>query len=234
LKPEHKKKRESKKKMNTANLETKICCKMRMEKMAKTSFVTTISVLSALFFMITILTPISTSAQNVFYEAIKEGNLTEVTKIVNTGIDINSIDQEGETPLHIALIDGRFKIAKYLINKGADVNARCNTGATPLIHAVRFRVLLFHDTGGQFAKKLEPSSDPDQSEVVKLLMSKGADVNAADKIGATPLIKGDAGTKTTYYFVILLVVTEDIRLIPWLFHNPKSEIRNGNMVSWWQ
>jgi ankyrin repeat protein len=46
--------------------------------------------------------------------------------------DVNAVDEEQKTPLHVAAGSGRVNVARVLIEHGADVNARDRTGATPL------------------------------------------------------------------------------------------------------
>lgn len=74
-------------------------------------------------------------------------------------------NQEGETLLHIATIQGNFDRVKFLINEGADVKAVTNSWQTPLHYAVNF---------GWF-------------EITKLLLENGAKVNALTNFDYSPL-----------------------------------------------
>jgi len=59
--------------------------------------------------------------------------LTDVTNIlIKAGADVNAKDQNGITPLQIAIIESKFEIAKLLVEAGADVNAKDQNGITPL------------------------------------------------------------------------------------------------------
>ncbi len=73
---------------------------------------------------------------------------------------------EGQTPLHVAVILGEYAMVEYLINNKAAVSAKDSSGATALHEAVRYGHL----------------------EIVNLLLDNGADVNARDSLGKTPLL----------------------------------------------
>jgi ankyrin repeat protein len=94
------------------------------------------------------------------------GNREIVKKILEYYPDrISSRDDEGKTPLHVAVEWNQKDVAELLLAKGADVNAKGKDDWTPLDAAVGH------------ARK----------DIVKLLLAKGADINAKDKGGETPL-----------------------------------------------
>ena len=74
------------------------------------------------------------------------------------------------TPLHAAVAGGRLKVAEALVKHGADVNLRDGSGWTPLLMA----------------------SNDGNAELVTLLLTAGADVNA-DNDGKTALALADTG-----------------------------------------
>lgn len=90
-----------------------------------------------------------------FFQAVQDGDLAAVTAELDAGLDPNTRDEFGNTPLMV-VEDPR--IARRLISAGADVNARNEDAATPLIEAAKYCRL----------------------EVVRLLLQSGADVNAQD------------------------------------------------------
>lgn len=81
----------------------------------------------------------------------------------------------GDTPLHIAAAAYRLEIVRNLIVMGGDVRARNRRGAEPLHYAV---------DGAPGSRTWNPSA---QAATVACLIEAGADPNAVDQSGVTPL-----------------------------------------------
>jgi len=81
------------------------------------------------------------------------------------GIDINSANMYGETPLHLACEKRYTEGTKLLISHWADVNVKDNGNSTPLHRA----------------------SERGDMECVQLLLAHGADINSRGLNGYTPL-----------------------------------------------
>ena len=123
------------------------------------------------------------------------GNLERVKELINSeGLDVNAVNSEGESYLHIAANWDTGKageITKFLLSKGIKVDAKDSKGVTPLIGAARFdniksaEVLVengadidYQDTGYYQGTPIVYSlisSFP--FNVAKLLIAKGANVN---------------------------------------------------------
>ena len=62
--------------------------------------------------------------QNALHYCAENQNLNCIEQIIAADPDLlNQTDEEGYTPLHLAVISGNSAIVKFLIGKGADVNA---------------------------------------------------------------------------------------------------------------
>ena len=62
------------------------------------------------------------------HQAVADGNIAEVKRLIDGGADINAKEEDGLTPLHIAAFAGQTKIALALIKVGADIHAKEKEG----------------------------------------------------------------------------------------------------------
>ncbi|KAG8661579.1 integrin-linked protein kinase 1 [Manihot esculenta] len=58
------------------------------------------------------------------------GDVHGVEDLLNEGIDVNSIDLDGRTALHIAACEGHLEVVKLLLSKRANIDARDRWGST--------------------------------------------------------------------------------------------------------
>ena len=88
-----------------------------------------------------------------------------VQLMLDAGMDVHVWNDEGMTPLHVAVMEGySHETIQRLLDTGADVHARDDEGLTPLHIAPYY-------------------GDP---EVVRLLLDAGGDVHVRDDEGITP------------------------------------------------
>ena len=80
--------------------------------------------------------------------------------------DIDARDEDEDTPLHWACMEGHAEVAAALMDRGADIHARDRYQYTPLHWACKMR----------------------HAEVAAALMDRGADIDARDKDQYTPLL----------------------------------------------
>jgi len=128
-----------------------------------------------------------------------KGELQEVRKLIEQGVDVNLADTDGATPLIMASQNGHAKVVQMLLAARADVNKGSATGGvTPLIkasnngHTGIVMQLIMAKAEINAADKvgwtaLHYASYKGYTDIVMQLITAKADVNAADKDGVTPL-----------------------------------------------
>ena len=113
------------------------------------------------------------------------GDLKMVQLLISKGAELNPIDPSWGTPLHLAAEQAQVEVVKFLLNKGARVNvSNPSWGHTPLHRAAWGPVVRRF---GQEAKDLGADPNPDYKKIIALLVAEGAEINARDHEGETPL-----------------------------------------------
>jgi len=94
--------------------------------------------------------------------------------LLDAGAKINTTDPDGISPVLIAIINGHYDAAGFLLNKGADPNLADETGRTALFAAVDFNTVPVSNRPAPRIIDNQISS----LDLIKLLLDKGANVNA--------------------------------------------------------
>lgn len=110
--------------------------------------------------------PTDRDGRTPLHIATFEGRTAEVRSLLEGGANVDAADAGGRTPLHFAAQEYRLEEAKLLCAAGATVDARDGFGNTPLWRAT------FESRG--------------RGDLIDLLLSNGADPDAANESGVTP------------------------------------------------
>ncbi|KAK4798858.1 hypothetical protein SAY86_024223 [Trapa natans] len=73
------------------------------------------------------------------------GDVRGVQKLLDEGVDVNSIDLDGRTALHIAACEGHVGVVKLLLTRKVNIDARDRWGSTPAADAHHYGNMEVHN-----------------------------------------------------------------------------------------
>src|SRR5215471_14282234 len=114
--------------------------------------------------------------------AARDGRIESAKILLGAGAEIEHTDANGITPLLMAITNNHIEVARYLIDRGANVRAVDWYGRTPLWAAVETRNMDVDSSTFENGVDRAPVL-----ELIKVIVDKGADVNARTK--ETPPIR---------------------------------------------
>ncbi|XP_018571754.1 ankyrin repeat and SOCS box protein 14-like [Anoplophora glabripennis] len=160
--------------------------------------------------------------------AVVEENLEKVKQLIESGKSVNINDNNGNTPLHIAVIKNNLEILEYLLSRDdLVVNVRNFKGETPLYYAVRMGRLQSATKLIQAGANVNLPNYEDVTplhvsvsypEVAHLLILYGAKIDAVDYSSDTPL--HDATAERALNTVCML-----------LYYNADANSLGGNSLT---
>jgi ankyrin repeat protein len=159
---------------------------------------------AALVLLLAAKTLTATPAESPLFHAIQMGDMAAVKRLLGGGASSNERDAGGTPALMAATLYAGADSVKLLLDRGADPNGVNSAGATALMWAIpnlpKVKLLVEHgadvnarSTNLQRTPLLVAASYPGTVEILRLLVSKGADIHARDKSGVHAL-----GRATTY------------------------------------
>ena len=72
------------------------------------------------------------------HSAVKQKNILAVKRYIRYGIDVNSVDHNGDTALHLAVERGYYDIAKLLLQNEAKVDIKNDYGETCIFYLIAY------------------------------------------------------------------------------------------------
>jgi uncharacterized protein len=132
-----------------------------------------------------------------FFRAVDVDNADAVARMLAAGLDPNQLDPRGQPALIVALQGESLKVAKVLLDaKGIRIDVRNRAGETPLMMAaLKAEVDLaaaLVDHGAAVRKDgwspLHYAATGGSAAIVRLLLSRGAALEARSPNGSTPLM----------------------------------------------
>lgn len=160
------------------------------------------------------------TTQDKLFQAIDEGNLADVRKLIAEGADVNTPNNIRHTPLDDAVARGNREIVLELLAAGSDTN-----NGAPLLSAVGYnqrdmvKLLLEHgakvdqqEENGILGTPLIFAAIEGNADIARDLLAAGANVNSRTFHGATALIEA-VKDKHTALVPLLLQAGADVNAI---------------------
>ena len=162
--------------------------------------------------------------------AMHNRHLDTAKLLLTHGANINAKSQDGETPLHDAVVKyNAIELVLFLLDHGASIDATGADDETPLHEAVRqsdlemVRLLIAH--GANVNAKSRDDQTPlyeavatKNLDLVRFLIDKGADVNAKNSWQKTPLALAAACERNEEEPIALFLIA----------HGADINAQNGN------
>ena len=101
-------------------------------------------------------------------------NISDVEDLIKSGVDINYIGENGDTPLLVAVETQNYELVKILLQNKADPNS---VSRLPSLHAAI-------DTAVEATKNNDHIKE-DSTQIIELLLEYGANPNLTDFNGKT-------------------------------------------------
>jgi len=130
------------------------------------------------------------------YLAVQRGDIEQVERHIYWGTDLNSAFPNGRYPIHDAADIGRIILLKELIGNGAQLDVVDSAGRTAIDLAIlsgrtqAAEVLVAAGAGYDASQLLllAAQNDATDRDIVRFLATHGANLEATDEQGNTPLI----------------------------------------------
>lgn len=139
--------------------------------------------------------------ETMLHSAASGGLMDIIKEQIKKGVALESRDLHGDTPIHYAAMGGNIEALRFFLDKGIHRDIINFHGSTPLSHAVENGhlelVKLLLEKGANPALKDQwhhqalhrAVHGQGNKEIIALLLSRGADVNAVNTTGETPLFQ---------------------------------------------
>ncbi|KAK6169536.1 hypothetical protein SNE40_020574 [Patella caerulea] len=164
---------------------------------------------------------------NLLGRAIRRGYYESASLLIEQGMDVNTVNENGDNPLALASKKGKSELVKLLTITDCDINHQNLRGETALHKAIKnsryyedkkeiIKMLLLQnkinvnltDVDGQTALSMAVING--SRSITEDLLKAGADVNHCDNTGQTPLMMA-VNKKDTVMANILLKAGADLK-----------------------
>lgn len=128
-----------------------------------------------------------------YFQAALDGDINLIKDAVSSGVDVNAINEQGQSALMLTSFNGHLPVIKFLIDNGANVTIKDENSRNALMYA----------STGPF------------NESVKYLLASGAkaDINAIDNVENWTAVMFASGEGQVSVMKTLIEAGADIKMV---------------------
>ena len=151
------------------------------------------------------------AAYDDFAQAVKNKNPGAVTALLKRGMDLNTVDANGQAMLHICASAGDLEVVQALVGAGADVDKRNAYKETAImLAALQGRLKVVEYLLSKDAQINHPGWTPllyaatnGHDDVIKILLENYAYIDSSSPNGTTPLMMAVRGGHVSTVLLLL-------------------------------
>jgi hypothetical protein len=115
---------------------------------------------------------------DLFVKAAEKGDIFEIKKLLDKGVDINGKDKNGHTALMGAVFNKQIQTVRFLLEKGADLEVKDWFGSTAKEYASEevMKILKRHETEMRKEPKQRSARDVYKATTATIALRKESDV----------------------------------------------------------
>lgn len=137
--------------------------------------------------------------RNLLHHASQKGHSKLIEFLIEKGIEVNSLDGRGRTPLYLACYDYKFESAKTLVSNGAEINISgeynpLDMASSNSYYGTEIVELLLENNAdvnivcrGTSVTPLMGALHQEKTNALKILLQSGTNTNHIDANGDSPL-----------------------------------------------
>ncbi|KAK6169526.1 hypothetical protein SNE40_020566 [Patella caerulea] len=125
---------------------------------------------------------------NLLCKAIKRRDYKTASLLIEHGIDVNTVDKNGDNPLALASGKGKLELVKLLISKDCDINHQNREGQTALHKAIEVSIFYTSIQDNDQQTPLSIAVGYRNMSITEVLLTAGADIDHCDESRQTPLM----------------------------------------------
>jgi len=165
----------------------------------------------------------NSNGRTALHEACRNNHIEVFKELINRGADIHITDNYNENPLNYSISNHHFEIIKIILDKGINFSNKdlsliflmaINDGDIDLIKTLIHKGTIDINYKDEYSGTyLHFAISNNNFEIVKLLIENGADINAMDCYGITPLMESSRLGRIEFVSILIdhyVNIDEDI------------------------